>query len=258
MTSITSRLLSFAFAAVIGAAALPLPARANPAGAALARELESAAPRANPDAIGVAARALSCALRSHAVEAPRTLSLIDYSLPSSQPRLWVFDVAQHRLLFQELVAHGRNSGGDGPATHFSNSDGSHMSSLGVYRTAGTYIGHNGYSLRLQGLDAGFNDHALEREIVIHGAGYVSRQMASTQGRIGRSWGCPAVRRSIAQQLIDTIRDGSLVVAYYPDPAWLDRSAFVGDCAGGELANRSTASGAPPGPRVAADIGARSR
>lgn len=238
--------------AALVAAALPLAAQANAGDAALARELAAAAPRANPQAIGVATHALACALRTHAVEAPRTLSLIDYSLPSSQPRLWVFDVAEHRLLFEELVAHGRNSGGDGPATHFSNSDGSRMSSLGVYRTGDTYIGHNGYSLHLQGLDAGFNDHALERAIVMHGAAYVSRQLAQTQGRIGRSWGCPAVRRSIAQELIDTIRDGSLVVAYYPDKAWLDRSVFVGDCAGAESAGRSTASAAPPDSRNMAD------
>ena len=254
MTSLPSRLLCFA---ALGAGALPIAAHANAGAAALARELAAAAPRANPQAIDIATHALSCALRAHDVDAPRTLSLIDYSLPSAQPRLWVFDVAQHRLLFEELVAHGRNSGGYGPATHFSNSDGSHMSSLGVYRTAGTYIGHNGYSLRLQGLDAGFNDRALEREIVIHGAGYVSRQMASTQGRIGRSWGCPAVRESIARQLIDTIRDGSLVVAYYPDKAWLDRSAFVGDCAGNELAQHSTANAAAPSPHIASKVRAAS-
>lgn len=234
----------------MGAAALPFAAQANPVDAVLASELAAAAPRANPQAISIATRALACALRTHAVEAPRTLSLIDYSLPSSQPRLWVFDVAQRRLLFEELVAHGRNSGGDGPATRFSDRDGSLMSSLGVYRTGDTYSGHNGYSLRLQGLDAGFNDHASERAIVIHGAWYVSPQMAATQGRIGRSWGCPAVRPSIAHQLIDAIRDGSLVVAYYPDETWLNRSAFVGDCAGGNLANRSTQGTARPTSPVA--------
>ena len=233
-----------------GVALLPTLACANTADVPLAHELAAAAPRANPHAIDVATRALSCALRAHAVEAPRTLSLIDYSLPSSQPRLWVFDVAQRRLLFEELVAHGRNSGGDGPATRFSDRDGSLMSSLGVYRTGDTYSGHNGYSLRLQGLDAGFNDHASERAIVIHGAWYVSPQMAATQGRIGRSWGCPAVRPSIAHQLIDAIRDGSLVVAYYPDETWLNRSAFVGDCAGGNLANRSTQGTARPTSPVA--------
>ncbi|MGE5168671.1 MAG: murein L,D-transpeptidase catalytic domain-containing protein, partial [Deltaproteobacteria bacterium] len=111
-------------------------------------------------------------------------------------------------------------------------------------------GHNGYSLRLQGLDAGFNDRASERAIVIHGAWYVSPQMAATQGRIGRSWGCPAVRPSIARQLIDAIRDGSLVVAYYPDETWLNRSAFVGDCAGGNLANGSTQDTARPTPPAA--------
>lgn len=246
MTALRSHLLSFAGAAAIGAAALP--ACANPDDTVLARELAAAAPRANPAAIDVATHALSCALRTHAVEAPRTLSLIDYSLPSALPRLWVFDVAQHRLLFEELVAHGRNSG-IGSATHFSDNDGSLMSSLGVYRTGDAYIGHNGYSLRLQGLDAGFNDRAFERAIVIHGAVYVSAEMAAAQGRIGRSWGCPSVRPSIARQLIDTIRDGSLVVAYYPDKAWLNESAFVGDCADRSPSNRSTPTTALPSPRI---------
>ena len=214
---------------------LPLFAHADPPDLALARELAAAAPHANPNAVRVAARAMTCAIRSHRVDQPRTLSLIDYSLPSSQPRLWVFDVAQRRLLFEELVAHGRNSGGNGPAEHFSNNDGSLMSSLGVFRTRDAYTGHNGYSLRLEGLDTGFNDHARQRAVVIHGAWYVSEDMAKSQGRIGRSWGCPAVRPTIAHSLIDAIRDGSLVVAYYPDQTWLSHSELVGSCNDGNLA-----------------------
>jgi hypothetical protein len=223
---------------VIGAAWLPTRAIADSNDDALAQQLAAAAPQANPAALSVATRALACAMRSHLVVEPRTLSLIDYSIPSSQPRLWVFDLAQHRLLFEELVAHGRNSGGDGPAVHFSNADRSLMSSLGVFRTSDSYIGHNGYSLHLVGLDPGFNDKAMERAVVIHGAWYVNSEMAKTQGRIGRSWGCPAVRPTIAHQLIDAISDGSLVVAYYPDPAWLSGSRLVGDCGGENLAASS--------------------
>ena len=201
------------------------------------------APDASTAAIGVAARAMTCAMRSHLVEQPRTLSLIDYSLPSSQPRLWVFDVAQQRLLFEELVAHGRNSG-DVVPVHFSNTDGSLMSSLGVFRTSDTYTGHNGYSLRLEGLDAGFNDHALQRAVVIHGAWYVNPETARSHGRIGRSWGCPAVRPTIAHQLIDAIRGGSLVVAYYPDQTWLNHSALLGACADSVAAVEAPAENAP--------------
>ena len=104
-----------------------------------------------------------------------------------------------------------------------------MSSIGVFLTTDTYTGHNGYSLHLRGLDPGFNDNAFERAIVIHGAPYVDAALALSQGRIGRSFGCPAVRPAIAHNLIDTIRDGSLVVAYYPDQRWLQNSAFTHDC-----------------------------
>ena len=82
------------------------------------------------------------------------------------------------------------------------------------------------SLRLDGLEPGFNDHARERAIVLHGADYVNTQIVAAQGRLGRSWGCPAVRPEIARELIDAIKDGSLVVAYYPDADWLARSAFL--------------------------------
>jgi hypothetical protein len=112
---------------------------------------------------------------------------------------------------------------------------SHQSSLGLFRTEDTYVGKNGYSLRLRGLDAGFNDRAYERAIVMHGAPYVSDAFARTQGRLGRSWGCPALREGIAHEVIDTVKGNGLVFAYYPDPAW--------------LARRSTsASAAPPPPR----------
>ena len=129
------------------------------------------------------------------------------------------------LLFRDLVAHGRNSGGD-KATFFSNSSGSLASSLGLYVTADTYVGHNGYSLRLKGLDEGVNDMAWDRAMVMHGAYYVSREAVKVLGRLGRSWGCPAVRAEIAGKIIDTLRGGSAIFAYYPDKNWLTHSAFL--------------------------------
>ena len=191
----------------------------------LAADLARAAPAANPQVIALATRALQCVQKAMPA---RTLSVIDYSRPSTQPRLWVFDLAHRTLLFKELVAHGRNSG-DNEATHFSNAPGSLMSSLGTYVTDGTYVGHNGYSLRLKGLDEGFNDNAESRAIVIHGASYVSPMFAASEGRLGRSWGCPAVRRGVAKRLIDTIKDRSVVFAYYPDPKWLRQSPTLGSC-----------------------------
>ncbi len=217
--------------AVVHAAA-PTPASA---GSGLATALHQAAPGANPRVLALATRALGCVRRTMPV---RTLSVIDYSLPSTTPRLWVFDLSRRTLLFHVLVAHGRNSGGQF-ATHFSNREGSLMSSLGTFVTDGTYVGHNGYSLRLKGLDGRFNDHAEERAIVIHGAPYVSQKFARAQGRIGRSWGCPAVRAAVARPLIDTIRRQSMVFAYYPDPAFLHGAPTLVDC------GESAAGGAAP-------------
>jgi hypothetical protein len=196
-------------------------ARAEPR---LATDLAAAAPAANPKVLALAARAAECAQKQGLLATLHHLAVIDYSLPSTQPRLWVFDVDKGRLLFQELVAHGRNSG-EGSAQHFSNVDGSKMSSLGLYQTADTYYGHNGYSLRLRGLDAGFNDRALERAIVMHGAPYVSEAIAAHLGRLGRSWGCPAVRSEVARGVIDTLKGGALLFAYYPDSKWLAQSTF---------------------------------
>jgi hypothetical protein len=194
----------------------------------LAQQLGKVAPAASPKVLALATRALACVDRNRPVQ---TLSVIDYSLPSTVPRLWVFDLGQQpRLLFHELVAHGRDSG-DNMASRFSNKPGSLMSSLGTFMTDGTYIGHNGLSLRLKGIDGKFNDEAEKRAIVIHGASYVSRAFIHSEGRLGRSYGCPAVRRSVAHKLIDAIRAHSMVFAYYPDPRWLNGSRLLGDCGG---------------------------
>lgn len=178
------------------------------------------APGADPAMLRLAAKALSCA-------APRAdrLAVIDYSLPSSEPRLWVFDLARQRLLFKERVAHGRGSG-DLQASLFSNRPESFQSSLGLFRTLESYHGRNGYSLRLEGLEPGINDRAYQRAIVIHGAGYVSDTFISRTGRLGRSHGCPAVRLEITQPLIDSIKDDQYLFAYYPDRNWLKESTLL--------------------------------
>ncbi len=208
------------------ASAEPMPA---PAPTALAGALERAAPAADPRVLELATRALAC--RKHSTDRDdRILGIIDYSRPSTLPRLWIFDVVQQKLLYEERVAHGRNSGGN-LAEHFSNEVGSLESSLGGFESAGTYVGHNGYSLRLRGLEPGFNDLAMERAIVVHGAPYVSEELVQRQGRLGRSFGCPAVRPAIARPLIDTLSEGSFLFAYYPDADWLARSRLLGDCAG---------------------------
>ena len=179
--------------------------------------------------VDLAFGAANCAVQTGAATNPSTLTVIDYSQPSIAKRLWVFDLRTRELLYQELVAHGQGSG-DNFATMFSNEPETHRSSLGLFVTEGTYVGKNGYSLRLNGLDAGFNDRARERAIVMHGAPYVSAEFAHVQGRLGRSWGCPALRDSIAHDVIDRIKGGSLVFAYYPDQQWLTSSKYLGRCA----------------------------
>ncbi|MGO1540371.1 MAG: murein L,D-transpeptidase catalytic domain family protein [Luteimonas sp.] len=215
-------------AALLAAAATSAQSATPLSGEPLLDKLAEAAPELDRKVLSLATRAVSCTLRQPGPP-PATLSVIDFSRPSTEPRLWVFDLASHSLLFEELVAHGRNTG-DNLATAFSNRSGSHMSSLGVFRTAESYVGANGYSLRLDGLEPGFNDLARDRAIVIHGASYVSPEIARAQGRLGRSLGCPAVRPAIARDLIDRIRGGSLVFAYYPDSDWLAQSRLLeGSC-----------------------------
>jgi hypothetical protein len=175
--------------------------------------------------LDLAMNAVTCGVVSGDLAAPPTLTVIDYSLPSARPRLWVFDLRSGQLLFKELVAHGRNSGG-GVATHFSDLMGSRQSSLGLFRTAEPYVGHNGYSLRLDGLEPGFNSQARARAIVMHGAKYVDPAAARASGHVGRSWGCPALRAAIARRVIDTVRGGGVIFSYYPDPAWLRTSKFL--------------------------------
>lgn len=150
--------------------------------------------------------------------------------PPFQQRLWVIDMENGKLLHQEWVSHGmgkpRGSGGTmEEALSFSNDPGTLKSSLGLFITAETYYGRHGYSLKLDGLEEGVNDNARERLIVIHGAEYVSRDRADDR-LIGRSWGCPAVRPGISRQLIDDIKEGSVLWIYYPHDEWLEESEFL--------------------------------
>jgi hypothetical protein len=180
------------------------------------------------DVFELALNAASCAVRTGAVGAPQTLTVIDYSKPSTERRLWVFDLKAKELVYEELVAHGQGSGAN-MATAFSNENESHQTSLGLFVTKDTYVGKNGYSLRLDGLDRGVNDRARERAIVMHGAPYVSEEFVKANGRLGRSWGCPAVSDAVARKMIDLVKNGGLVFSYYPDAEWLKTSKYLGGC-----------------------------
>jgi len=143
------------------------------------------------------------------------LTVVDFSLPSTEKRMYVLDLKNKKLLFHTLVAHGRNSGGK-YATKFSNKEGSLQSSLGFYLTDATYQGGNGYSLRLAGLEPGINDQAMARAVVIHGADYCSENVIRATGRLGRSYGCPALPRELNKPIIDVIKNGSLLFVYAGD------------------------------------------
>jgi len=140
-------------------------------------------------------------------ERQQRLTVIDFDLPSTEKRLWVLDLVEHKVLFHTLVAHGHNSG-DNEASSFSNTDQSNMSSLGFYVTGQEYQGKHGRSLRLQGLDEGFNTNAAARAVVMHGADYVSEAFIKQNGRLGRSLGCPALPLDQYAQIIDAVHDGS--------------------------------------------------
>lgn len=194
--------------AVLDAAASPA-AVARPAAFPTAmREVAGMSPRA----LAMALDAVACARSRGIAGRGDLLTLIDYSLPSTAPRLWVLDLARGKVLFHELVAHGAGSG-DNYATRFSNAPDSRQTSLGLFLTGGTYEGGNGYSLNLNGLNPGVNDRAEERRIVMHGAWYVSADHVQHFGRLGRSWGCPALPVTSAHAVIDVIKDGTFLFSY---------------------------------------------
>ncbi len=158
------------------------------------------------------------------------LTIIDYELPSYEKRLWVIDMKSARLLHEEWVSHGmgkpRGSGGDMERVlSFSNRKGTRKSSLGLHTTAETYHGKHGYSLRLDGREPGVNDAARKRTIVMHSASYVTAKRAESHS-VGRSWGCPAVRPKVSEELINAIRGGSVLWVYYPEASWLETTPFL--------------------------------
>lgn len=164
-------------------------------------------------------------LRKYNALGRNILAIADFSMPSTEKRLWVIDMDSRKVLFHEFVAHGRNSG-DNYAGEFSNIPSSHMSSLGFYVTGETYTGKHGLSLYLDGKDKEFNDNARSRAIVMHGADYVSTDFIKQHGRLGRSFGCPALSMECYQTVIDSISKGSCLFIYYPDEHYLQKSSVL--------------------------------
>lgn len=155
----------------------------------------------------------------------KILSIIDFSLPSSKKRLFVIDLKNYKLLYVTYTAHGKNSGLE-KALYFSNDPESNKSSVGFYTTMGIYTGLHGYSLRLEGQEVGFNNKALERDIVMHGAEYVDESIIRSQGYLGRSLGCPAISPAIYKQLISKIKNGTCLFVYGNDNKYIINSKFL--------------------------------
>ena len=187
-------------------------------------KLHKEASSLNGRVINKVVTALKCA-KKYNIEHKKILTIVDYSLPSSTKRLWVFDLKEKKLLFHTYVSHGLKSG-EALANYFSNKNDSKASSIGVYKTEKNYFGRDGLSLRLEGLDRGFNNNAFNRAVVMHGGWYVDEDFIKKYGRAGRSWGCPSVPLSVAKPLIETIKDQSLFVIYYPNKNWFFKSKFL--------------------------------
>jgi hypothetical protein len=212
------------FSKMLGAGLLVIASLCSTANAASEKlrldpdELASKARTLNPEVMKLAVKAYHNAYKEGLVRKPY-LVVIDYSKPSHKKRMWVFDLYEEEVVYKLHVTHGVNSG-NRMATRFSNRLGSLQTSLGTFVTQNTYDGRNGYSLRLQGLEPGINDMAKRRGIVIHGANYASQDYLARNGKLGRSWGCPAIDTEYNAEVIELLEHGSVIFAYYPDEMWL--------------------------------------
>jgi hypothetical protein len=164
-------------------------------------------------------------LKENSITRQEVITIIDFSLPSNRERLWVLDLIQGKVLFHCLVSHGLNTG-ELMAEKFSNIPGSNASSPGFYATGETYMGRHGLSLTLDGLETGINDKARIRTIVMHGADYVSSDFIRNHGRLGRSFGCPAVPTELCKEIIQTIKEGSCLFIYVPEKSYISNSPII--------------------------------
>ncbi|GGI81882.1 murein L,D-transpeptidase catalytic domain family protein [Legionella impletisoli] len=185
--------------------------------------LKNQAPTMSESVIHKIMKTLKCTHQYDVNHTP-VLTVIDYSLPSNQKRLWVFDLEKKQLLFNTYVSHGIKSGILN-SHYFSNTNNSKASSIGVFKTNESYYGRHGLALRLTGLEAGFNDQASRRAIVMHGGWYMEEEFVKKYGRPGRSWGCPAIPKTLTKSIIQTIKDEGLLVAYYPSERWFLQSKY---------------------------------
>ncbi|HER40970.1 MAG TPA: murein L,D-transpeptidase catalytic domain family protein [Salinimicrobium catena] len=155
----------------------------------------------------------------------KILTIVDFSLRSTEKRMWILDMSTQKVLYNTYVSHGKNTGGD-KATKFSNTPNSFQSSLGFYVTAETYYGKNGLSLFIDGMEEGFNSNARDRYVVIHGADYATKDFINRAGRLGRSYGCPAVPTKVSKEIINKIKGQSVLFIYHPNKEYLETSEYL--------------------------------
>lgn len=179
----------------------------------------------SPEVFGLALKGFDALAKKGAISTDSILTIVDFSKSSREKRMVVVDLKHQEVLFHTVVAHGRNTGTEF-ARNFSNSPKSHKSSLGFYVTRSTYQGSNGYSLKLDGLENGFNDKAMARAIVMHAAGYANEEVIGSKGYLGRSYGCPAVPEKINRKIIDKIKNGNALFVYFPDKKYLTQSKLL--------------------------------
>jgi hypothetical protein len=219
---IKSSLGGLMLSALVSTAAMAAGLEVNLNEAKLARKAKNL----NPVVLSIALDAYRDALKDGHATKPY-LVVIDYSKPAHQKRMWIFDLQRQQKLYELHVTHGLNTGNKTHAFEFSNRLGSLQSSLGVFVTKNTYVGRQGYSLRLEGLERGVNSNAMRRGIVMHGADYASRDFLQKTGGIGRSWGCPAIDSELNAEVIELLEHGSVVFSFYPDRNWLLSAEYAG-------------------------------
>ena len=164
-------------------------------------------------------------LKKGTISNPDIITICDFSLSSRKKRLFIIDLRQGELILNTYVAHGRKSGAE-YARKFSNRTSSHQSSLGFYVTRNTYYGEHGLSLKIEGLDRGFNDNAGRRNIVIHGSEYVGDDFIQENKFMGRSFGCPAVPADQTTDIVNVIKNGSCFFIYYPEKKYIAKSKIL--------------------------------
>lgn len=185
----------------------------------------------NHEALGLPEFVLKVAMKAYhharvlGMDAKQLLTVVDYQLPSNRKRLFVFDLNTNKLLYDTYVAHGARTGAL-YAKYFSNRVNSHESSLGVILTGKVYEGIAGFSMRLHGLESKFNSNVFKRDVVMHPASYATHNFVESHHQTGKSYGCLAVSKKLAKGLINTIKNGTIIVNYFPSKKWLYHSKFL--------------------------------